>query len=152
MASKSRVQCGILTWFSTDTTPLYPEVERNADLLVINRPQHHRDAQITQPKSAHTHVAPLNVLTPFQERWTGTAKSVPFQAQRTNPPFHHSSSAAAAAFSLLQHPSLPLLLPDAGAGRPGIISSSSSSMPSERTPGSAPKCSASVRTFGSLAL
>lgn len=121
--------------FSTCVSPSCPKVERNADILMPNRPLHHRDTHATTPpkKIQKQHSRPRKL-----QRASSSAQEVDCQATITQVlfstrPFHHSSSAAAAAaVSLPQHPSLPL--PPAVA-RPGIVSSSSSSsMPSERTP------------------
>lgn len=141
--------------FSTCVSPSCLKVERNADILMPNRPLHHRDTHATSPpplkKIQKQHSRPRKL-----QRASSSAQEVDC----------HSYNHAGAVF----HPPLPPLLLSGGSrgGQPPSASvppASSCCCPprhrflllllllhAEREDPAAPKCSASVRTFGSLAL
>lgn len=138
--------------FSTCVSPSCPKVERNADILMPNRPLHHRDTHATTPPPKNTEAT----FTPSQ-----APESQQLCTRGGLPSYNH----AGAVF----HPPLPPLLLSGGSrgGQPPSASvppASSCCCPprhrfllllllhAEREDPAAPKCSASVRTFGSLAL
>lgn len=139
-----------------------PKVALPGDLLIPNGPQRHRDAQ----NRSRTHALTDALAAPLTQRQHRAGVALLLIGAPSPLHHHRSSSSVPAARRLPQHPSLllPPLAADAAAAaaaaapRPGIASSTSSvpcrAVPrrGERSPPADPKCSASVRTFGSLAL
>ncbi len=147
----------VFSVFSTCNNPLCAKVER---FIGRHRPQHHRDAQNTNPKKqqhsrSHRHAGGSSELGNTYSR-RGELPTLESRCCRSLPPTTPPHRLPRRAASLSIRPSL--LPPPAAAAAAAarhrhllLLFLLLLHAERERRP-PAPKCSASVRTFGSLAL